>query len=138
MRPRGKYSLPSFPVVLLTALGFGLSLILLIMLASMSPAMGQPADKSEPPAPHVPGNRPAAPPATINGTVSARDDRATAPSLTIDGRTVRVTASTTITKAGQALRLGDIAVGDRVSVTTLPDTGGQPQAVTITVLPGHP
>jgi hypothetical protein len=138
MRSRGKHSLPPFPLVLLTALGFGLSLILLIMLASMSPAMGQPADKPEAPAPGAPSRRPDNPPATINGTVSAREDKAGGQSLTIEGRTVQVTASTTITKAGQTIRLGDIALGDRVSVTTLPDTGGQPQAVTITVLPGHP
>lgn len=138
MRSRGKHSLPSFPLLLLTALGFGLSLILLIMLASMTPAMGQPADKAEPIAPGTPGNRSNDPPATVNGTVSARNDQATAPSLTVDGRALQVTASTTITKAGQTIRLGDIAVGDRVSVTTLPGTGGQPQAVTITVLPGNP
>mgnify|MGYP001549788625 FL=1 len=138
MRSRGKHSLPPFPLLFLTALGFGLSLILLIMLASMTPALGQPAEKVEPPAPGTPGNRPSAPPTTVNGTVSARNDQATVQTLTVDGRTLQVSASTTITKAGQMIRLGDIAVGDRVSVTTLPGTGGQPQAVTITVLPGLP
>lgn len=138
MRSRGKPSLPSFPLLLLTALGFGLSLILLIMLASMTPALGQPANQADPIAPGTPGNRPSDPPATLNGTVSARNDQASAPTLSVDGRTLEVTASTKITKAGQAIRLGDIAIGDRVSVTTLPGTGGQPQAVTITVLPGNP
>lgn len=135
---RGKHSLPSFPLVLLTTLGFGLSLILLIMLASMTPVMGQPADKAEPAAPGSPGNRPGVPPVILNGTVGARNDQASVQTLTVDGRALEVTASTRITKAGQTIRLGDIAVGDRVSVTTLPGTGGQPQAATITVLPGNP
>lgn len=138
MHLRGKSSVPSFPLLLLTALGFGLSLVLLIMLASMTPAMGQPAERTEPPAPGAPGNRPSDPPASINGTVSARHAEADSQTLTVDGHVLQVTARTTITKAGQTIRLGDLAVGDHVSVTTLPGTGGQPQAVTITVLPGTP
>ncbi|HWA11406.1 MAG TPA: hypothetical protein VG838_18345 [Opitutaceae bacterium] len=71
----------------------------------------------------------------INGSVDGTSARER--SLTVDGKAVRVSPATAIVRSGQAIRLDDINVGDKVAVTAIRDVAGGIQAVTIVVLSGE-
>ena len=68
----------------------------------------------------------------VSGSVGSKSDK----SLTVDGKTVQIGSSTSITKSGQPITAGDIKVGDKVSVSTTTGADGNQQAVAIVVTPG--
>jgi len=67
---------------------------------------------------------------SIQGKVSAKTDAG----LTVDGKKIATTASTSIMKGGKPITLADIQVGDMVKVAASKSTDGSLQAVSIEVL----
>ncbi len=68
----------------------------------------------------------------LSGSVGSKSDK----SLTVDGKTVAISSSTSITKSGQPIKADEIKVGDKVSVSTSTGADGKQQAVAIVVTPG--
>lgn len=67
----------------------------------------------------------------VSGSVGSKSDK----SLTVDGKTVQISSSTSITKSGQPIKADEIKVGDKVSVSTSTGADGKQQAVAIVVTP---
>ncbi len=65
----------------------------------------------------------------VSGKVTAKSDD----SLTVDGQTIVVTRSSTLTKAGSPVKIGDLNVGDKVTVSTIKGADGKLLAVTVEV-----
>jgi hypothetical protein len=105
--------------------------VLSILVASLLlavPVLAQ-SDKTHPPDAPAPGL--ASDQGTINGQVAAKSQKG----LTVAGQSVLVDSATALTKeGGQAIKLDDINVGDKVSVTTIKRVDGKLQAVAVIVV----
>jgi|GEM_PF-1911786 len=88
------------------------------------PARAAPAAAPAPAAPAVDA-------AKITKNVSGKVESKTDTTLTVGGRIVSISSSTTFAKAGAAIGSGDIKVGDKVNIVTSDD--GQ-VAVTVDVI----
>ena len=67
----------------------------------------------------------------VAGKVTAKTDT----SLLVDGKPVVINETTSFTKEGRAIKLGDIQVGDHVKVTTSKGTNGEITALRVEVVP---
>ena len=68
---------------------------------------------------------------SVSGKVSAKTEA----SLTVDGKTIATTASTSFMKEGKAVTLSDVQVGDQVRIAATKTTEGSLQAVMVEVMP---
>lgn len=68
----------------------------------------------------------------ISGTVEALSDD----NFTVKGQTVHVTSASSVTKGGTPIKLSDISVGDKVTVSTIKNSEGKLLAVTVDVAAG--
>jgi len=68
----------------------------------------------------------------ISGTVEALSDD----NFTVKGQAVYVTSASTVTKGGVPIKLSDLSVGDKVTVTTIKNSEGKLLAVTVDVAAG--
>jgi hypothetical protein len=69
-------------------------------------------------------------PESVQGKLSAKTDS----SLTVDGKTIAVTANTSFMKAGKPITLADVQTGDQVKVSASMKTDGSLEALTVVVL----
>ena len=67
---------------------------------------------------------------SIQGKVSAKTDSG----LTVDGKKIATTATTSFMKSGKPITLADIQVGDMVKVAASKGTDGSFQAVSVEVM----
>jgi hypothetical protein len=67
---------------------------------------------------------------SVEGKVSAKTDS----SLTVDGKTIAVTGSTSYMKEGKPITLADIQTGDQVKVSASMRTDGSLEALSVIVL----
>ena len=74
-------------------------------------------------------------PATASKTLDGKITDKAAKSITVDGVKIAVSESTQFTKSGQAIKAGDIKVGDQVRVTLSGDSGA-PAAASVEVVSG--
>ena len=67
---------------------------------------------------------------SVQGKVSAKTDS----SLTVDGKAIVVTASTSYMKEGKPITLADVQTGDQIKVSTSMRTDGSLEALSVVVL----
>lgn len=90
----------------------GLGLLLASLLAAL-PALAQTTQPTTP--------APAAPVVIVGKNVSGKVDAKTDTTLTVGGRLVSISSSTTFSKAGASIGSGDIKVGNKVNIVTSED-----------------
>lgn len=64
---------------------------------------------------------------SVSGKITEKTSRA----ITVSGQSIAVTSATSITKGGERVKLEDLKVGDRVSVSTIKTEDGRILAVTV-------